>query len=76
MGATVDIPEPQSSRLVAQAEREGLPVGQLLLRCIERQLPLDQAAAIGDAEPLAAKGKFKIPLIPSTRPGTFYWITR
>jgi hypothetical protein len=62
MRTTIDIPDETYRELKIKAAREGTPVRQIVLRGIEREL------RPAPAQP--ARRKFKVPVIPSKRPGT------
>jgi hypothetical protein len=70
MGATVNIPEPQYSRLVAQAKSEGVPVRQVLLRCIEQQIPEIKGTESRLTDKPSKTGRLPVPPIKSKAPGT------
>jgi len=61
MRTTVDIPDDTYRELKIKAAREGMPVRQIVLRGIHREL----------AGPEAAK-PFRVPVIRSARPGTLH----
>jgi plasmid stability protein len=61
MRTTVDIPDETYRELKIKAAREGKPLRQIVLRGIQREL---------EAEGERSVRKLKLPLIPSSRPGT------
>ncbi|MGA9669855.1 MAG: hypothetical protein WBQ94_11630 [Terracidiphilus sp.] len=64
MRTTIDIPDETYHGLKIKAAREGKPLRQIVLRAVQREL-----------DPLPAQlpsQKFKIPVIPSARPGTLH----
>lgn len=63
MRTTIDIPDETYRNLKIMAAREGQAVRQIVLRGIEREL---SSAAV---QPVR---KLKLPLIPSSRPGTLH----
>lgn len=63
MRTTIDIPDEAYRELKIQAAREGVPVRQIVLRGIRRELE-------GTAEKPVQK--LQLPLIRSSRPGTLH----
>jgi hypothetical protein len=61
MRTTIDIPDETYRELKIKAAREGKPLRQIVLRGIQREL---------EAEGERPVRKLKLPLIPSSRPGT------
>lgn len=61
MRITIKIPDGTYRALKAQAKREGVPIGQIVLRGIQRELGRAGAPPVR---------KFQLPLIRSSRPGT------
>ena len=61
MRTTIDIPDETYRALKIKAAREGKTVRELVLRGV------DQTISAADPRP---RHKFKIPVIPSARPGT------
>ena len=62
MRTTLDIPDETYRRLKIKAATEGVPVRQIVLRCIQNEL-----------EPTTlrrASKRFQIPVIRSSKPGT------
>ena len=64
MRTTVDIPDDTYRELKIKAAREGMPVRQIVLRGIHRELAGPEAKS-------AAK-RFRVPVIRSARPGTLH----
>ena len=64
MRTTIDIPDEIYRDLKIKAAREGKPVRQIVLRGIHREL--------NPGVPSLPREKFKIPVIPSSHPGTLH----
>jgi len=64
MRTTIDIPDETYCELKIKAAREKKPVREIVLRGIQRELNPEAASL--------PRKKFKIPVIPSARPGTLH----
>lgn len=61
MRTTIDIPDPTYRAIKMRAAEQGIPVRQIVLRAIERDLQT------GSVQPIR---KLQLPIIHSSRPGT------
>ena len=61
MRTTIDIPDETYRQLKIKAANEGVPIRNILLRCLQNELSPSKPQPIR---------KLKLPLIRSSRPGT------